>query len=169
MLKRRDALLGGLAGSGYLGLRALATGLPAWFLVNPRRANAQPLRCMIDAKDKMQFLVVSTSFNGDPVICNCPGTYENTDAIHPQQTEVEQTSVKLGSKSYGAALPWAEPGKTSKDDSTTGQLKAASLARRSVFLNMTLSSTQGDQPKVLMLQGATSGGEMMIAAYAKHL
>src|SRR3569623_2741863 len=122
MLKRRDALLGGLAGSGYLGLRALATGLPAWFLINPRRANAQPLQCMIDAKDKMQFLEVSTSFNGDPVNCNCPGTYENTDAIHPQQTAVEQPPVMLGSKSYGAALPWAAPAEPSKDGSASGQL-----------------------------------------------
>ena len=131
MLKRRDALLSGLAGSGYLGLRALATGLPAWFLANPRRANAQSLQCMIDAKDKMQFLVASTSFNGDPVNCNCPGTYESTDAIHPQQTEVEQTTVMLGSKSYGAALPWADPAVTSKDGSAKGQLKAATLARTS--------------------------------------
>jgi len=169
MMKRRDALLSGLFGSGYLGLRALATGLPAWFLVNPRRANAQTLQCMIDAKDKMQFLVVSTSFNGDPVNCNCPGTYENTDAIHPQQTEVEQTTVMLGSKSYGAALPWADPAVTSKDGSAKGQLKAATLARTSFFHHMTLSTTHGDQPKVMKLQGATTGGEMVISAYAKHL
>ena len=169
MMKRRDALLSGLFGSGYLGLRALATGLPAWFLVSPRRASAQTLQCMIDAKDKMQFLVVSTSFNGDPVNCNCPGTYENTDAIHPQQTEVEQTTVMLGSKSYGAALPWADPAVTSKDGSAKGQLKAATLARTSFFHHMTLSTTHGDQPKVMKLQGATTGGEMVISAYAKHL
>ena len=169
LMKRRDALLGGLFGSGYLGLRALATGLPAWFLMNPRRANAQTLQCMIDAKDKMQFLVVSTSFNGDPVNCNCPGTYEATDAIHPQQVEVEQTSVTLGSKSYGAALPWADPAVTSKDGTAKGQLKAATLARTSFFHHMTLSTTHGDQPKVMKLQGATAGGEMMISAFAKHL
>ena len=169
MLRRRDALLGGLFGSSYLGLRAMATGLPMWFLANPRRANAQALQCMIDAKDKMQFLVVSTSFNGDPVNCNCPGTYEAADAIHPQQEEVEQTKVTLGGKSYGAALPWADPAVTSAAGGAKGQLKAAVLARTSFFHHMTRSTTHGDQPKVMKLQGATSGGEMVISAYAKHL
>ena len=99
MLKRRDALVSSLFGTGYLGLRAMATGLPAWFLASPRRANAQALQCLIDAKDKAQFLIVSASFNGDPLNCNCPGTYEAADAIHPQQPEVEKTTVMLGGKS----------------------------------------------------------------------
>ncbi len=30
-------------GTGYIGLRAMATGLPAWFLLNPRQATAQTL------------------------------------------------------------------------------------------------------------------------------
>ena len=37
-LSRRDALLSTLFGAGYVGLRALATGLPASFLLNPRKA-----------------------------------------------------------------------------------------------------------------------------------
>ena len=35
MLKRRDGLLAALFGAGHIGLRALATGLPAWFLAEP--------------------------------------------------------------------------------------------------------------------------------------
>jgi hypothetical protein len=169
MLNRRDALLSGLYGAGYLGLRAMATGLPVWFLANPRRASAQALQCMIDAKDKMQFLIVSTSFNGDPLNCNCPGTYEMTDAIHPQQGEVEKTTLMLGSKSYGAALPWADPSVVGSDGTSKGQLKSAVLARTSFFHHMTRSTTHGDQPKVMKLQGAMTGGEMAISAYAKHL
>ena len=61
MLKRRDALLGALFGSGYIGLRALATGLPAWFLANPSKANAQELACAINAKENLQYLIVSSS------------------------------------------------------------------------------------------------------------
>ena len=38
---RRNGLLTALFGSGYVGLRALSTGLPAWYLLNPRRATAQ--------------------------------------------------------------------------------------------------------------------------------
>jgi hypothetical protein len=57
---RRDGLRAALCGASYLGLRALATGLPAWFLANPRGATAQDLQCAIDAKDKLQYLIVST-------------------------------------------------------------------------------------------------------------
>ena len=105
-MKRRDALLTTLFGTGYVGLRALATGLPAWYIANPRRANAQNLQCAITAQQNMQYLILSTNFNGDPINCNCPGTYEDTTIIHPTQEEVEKTTVTLGSQSYGAALPW---------------------------------------------------------------
>ena len=37
----RSAEILGLFGTGYIGLRALATGLPTWYLLNPRR---QPRR-----------------------------------------------------------------------------------------------------------------------------
>ena len=33
----------------------------------------------------MQYLIVSVSSNGDPINCNCPGTYENTGMIHPKR------------------------------------------------------------------------------------
>jgi len=74
-VSRRETLLTGLFGAGYVGLRALATGLPPWFLLNPRRATAQDLQCMLNAQNNNQYLILSTSSNGDPVNCNCPGTY----------------------------------------------------------------------------------------------
>ncbi len=156
MIQRRHALMSGLFGAGYIGLRALATGLPAWFLANPRVASADALTCAIDAADKLQSLIVSVSSNGDPINCNCPGTYEDATAIHPQQAEVASIPVTLGGKSYGAATPW----------STLG---ADVLARTSFFHHVTLSIVHGDQPKVMRLMGATSGGEMLVSAYAKHL
>ena len=39
-LKRRDALLSMLFGAGLVGLRSLATGVPAAILMNPRKALA---------------------------------------------------------------------------------------------------------------------------------
>ncbi len=155
MLKRRDALMTALFGAGYVGLRALATGLPAWFIANPRKASADALTCALDAT-KLQSLIVSVSSNGDPINCNCPGTYEDTTAIHPQQAEVAPTTLMLGGKSYGAATPW-------------GTLGDAVLARTAFFHHVTLSIVHGDQPKVMRLMGATSGGEMLVSAYAKHL
>ena len=105
-ITRRQGLLGLFGGS--LGLKAFVTGLPTWYLLNPRRATAQDLQCAINARDNLQYLILSVSSNGDPLNCNVPGTYEATSIIHPTQTEVEAVQVTLGGHSYGAALPWAD-------------------------------------------------------------
>ena len=168
-ISRREGLLAGLFGTGYIGLRALATGLPTWYLLNPRRATAQDLQCAINAKANLQYLVLAASSNGDPMNCNCPGTYEAADIIHPQQAEVEATQVTLGGKSYGAALPWADPSVIGSDAASTGQLGSAVLARTAFFHHRTGTTVHGDQPKVMKLLGDTSGGEMFVSAYAKHL
>ena len=162
MLNRRETLLAGLFGAEYIGLRALATGLPVWFLANPRRATAQDLQCAIDAKDKMQYLVVSTSSQGDPLNCNAPGTYEAPEIIHPQQPTVATTQVSLGGAMYGAALPWA-------GTDVGGALAPTTLARTQFFHYSTRSTVHGDQPKVMKLLGQTNRSEMIVSAYAKHL
>ena len=166
---RRDGLLAGLFGSGTLGLRALATGLPAWYLLNPRRATAQDLQCAITAKANLQYLIVSTSSNGDPLNCNCPGTYENTAVVHPPDPEVEKVTVQLGAQSYGAALPWADPSVKNASAANAGQLTSAVLARTTFFHYRTGTTVHGDQPKVMKLLGDTTGGEMIVSSYAKHL
>ena len=84
-ITRRQGLLGLFGGS--LGLQAFVTGLPTWYLLNPRRATAQDLQCAITAREKLQYLILSVSSNGDPLNCNVPGTYEATTIIHPTQTE----------------------------------------------------------------------------------
>jgi Protein of unknown function (DUF1501) len=162
MKTRREALLSGLWGAGAVGLRALATGLPTWYLLDPRRASAQTLQCAVQAKDKLQYLIVNVASNGDPINCNCPGTYVNTSAIHPQQAEMAATNVQLGSKTFQAAQPWAST-------ANGGQLDPSVLSRMCFFHHMTRSTVHGDQPKVMKLQGLTAGGEMMVSAYAKHL
>jgi hypothetical protein len=160
---RRQGLLTALFGTGYVGLRALATGLPAWYLLNPHKATAQDLKCLVASQANMQYLILSTSSNGDPINCNCPGTYEKTDIIHPQQAEVAATQVTLGSTAYGAALPWAPTSVTG------GQLDPTTLARISFFHHSTGTTVHGDQPKVMKLLGDLSGGEMFVSAVAKHL
>src|SRR3954468_11368814 len=173
---RREGLLAGLLGTGAIGLRALATGLPAWYLLNPSRATAQDLQCAITARANLQYLIVSTSSNGDPLNCNCPGTYEAPTIIHPTQTEVEQVPLTIGGQAVGAALPWADPSVMSPTDMAmgvatpaTGQLKSSVLARTAFFHHRTGTTVHGDQPKVMKLLGDMSGGEMAISAYAKHL
>jgi hypothetical protein len=168
-ITRRDGLLTALFGTGYIGLRALATGLPTWYLLNPRRATAQDLQCAINAKQNLQYLILSASSMGDPLNCNCPGTYEATDIIHPTQTEVEATQLTIGGKTYGAALPWADPSVTGSDGTSKGQLASTTLARTAFIHHRTGTTVHGDQPKVMKLLGDTSGGEMLVSAYAKHL
>jgi len=162
LLERRDALLTALFGAGNVGLRALATGLPAWFIANPRLATAQTLDCAIMAKEKLQYLILSTSSQGDPMNCNTPGTYEAAPIIHPAQPTMVATPVTLGGKAYGAALPWA-------DTAVGGAMAAATLARTAFFHHTTRSTVHGDQPKVMKLLGALNGGEMAVSAFAKHL
>lgn len=161
-ITRRDALLGTLLSGSYLGLRALATGLPSWYLANPRRASAQDLECAIQAKDKLQYLIVSASSMGDPINCNCPGTYEAPEIIHPMQPELAATPLMLGERMVQVAKPWAavEAG---------GALQSTVHARLSFFHHSTRTTVHGDQPKVMKLLGATNRGEMLVSAYAKHL
>jgi hypothetical protein len=158
LFTRRNALLTGLFGSGYVGLKAMATGLPAWFISNPGKATAQDLECAIEARENLQYLIVSASSAGDPMSCNCPGTYDGAAAaaIHPEDPTMAPAPVTLGGVAYNAALPWST-------------LDPAALGRTSFFHHVTLANNHGDQPKVMRLMGALRSGEMLVSAYAKHL
>jgi hypothetical protein len=155
---RRNALLSGIFGSGYVGLKAIATGLPAWFIANPRKATAADLACAIDARENLQYLIMNVSSMGDPISCNCPGTYEGdaAAAIHPMDQSMAPVAVMLGDKTYQAATPWSTLAETAK-------------TRVNFFHHVTMANNHGDQPKVSRLMGATTGGEMLVSAYAKHL
>src|SRR6202041_1356750 len=76
-VSRRQALLTTLFGAGWVGLRSVATGLPIGFLLNPRKAPAD-MTCT-DAGAPLptsaQYVIFSTSGNGDPINANCPGSY----------------------------------------------------------------------------------------------
>jgi hypothetical protein len=175
-MTRRESLLAGLFGTGYIGLRAMATGLPTWYLLNPRRATAQDLQCAVSAKENLQYLILSASSNGDPLNCNAPGTYEIADVIHPQQTEMEPVSLQLGAQTVNAALPWADPSVLSPTDvamgvatPAKGQLSSAVLARTAFIHHRTGTTVHGDQPKVMKVLGDMTGGEMLVSSYAKHL
>jgi hypothetical protein len=157
VLTRRNALLSGIFGSGYVGLKAIATGLPAWFIANPRSATAADAACA-EGGDAAQFLIMNVSSMGDPISCNCPGTYDGdaAAAIHPDDAKMAPVAITLGSKQYTAATPW-------------NTLLDAAKARVNFFHHVTLANNHGDQAKVSRLMGATQNGEMLVSAYAKHL
>ena len=72
-LSRRRLLYDALFGAGLLGLRSLATGIPLAVLADPRKASAQSVACA--SNPQAQYILVSSSVNGDPLNANVPGMY----------------------------------------------------------------------------------------------
>src|SRR5512141_1373731 len=109
MMSRRQNLLSLLLGSGAVGLRALATGLPAKLLLAPRRVLAQ-----VDAgqpgcpgADRAQYIIFNTSGAGDPINASVPGTYEDAKIVHSADAALAPTPLVLAGRSTTAAAPWA--------------------------------------------------------------
>jgi len=153
---RRRTILGGLFGAGMLGLRALATGVPAAILANPRRALADtdPTTCASPAK--AQYLILSTSGSGDPLNANVPGTYDFPAIAHSLDPLMAKTPFKLGGTSVEAAAPWAT-------------LPQPLLDRTTFFHHTTLTNNHANQNKVMRLMGATRRQEMLVSFFASQL
>jgi hypothetical protein len=76
VMTRRQAVMSLLFGAGGVGLRALATGIPASILLNPRLSQAASSGAAACADlGKAQYLILSTSYLGDPHGQNVPGMY----------------------------------------------------------------------------------------------
>jgi len=108
MINRRQALLSTLFGTGYVGLRALATGLPVSFLLDPRRALAAvPANPACPSSAGAQFVLFNTSGNGDPLNASVPGTYEDPNIVHSSDPTMAPTSLTIQGQKFTAAAPWA--------------------------------------------------------------
>ncbi len=156
MISRRDALMSTLFGAGYVGLRALATGLPAAFLLDPRRAFAgnPPPACASSAK--AQFVIFNTSGNGDPINASVPGTYEDANVVHSLDPTMAPTNLTIAGQSYKAAAPWAT-------------LPQSVLDRTCFWHMMTNTPVHPKEPDVLKLMDATLAGEMLPSILAREL
>jgi Protein of unknown function (DUF1501) len=155
-ITRREALMSALFGAGYVGLRALATGLPASFLLQPRRALAAVGTSACAAPSKAQFIILATSGNGDPINANVPGTYDDPNITHSLDPQMAATKLTLGGQQYTAAAPWAT-------------LPASVLSRTTFFHLMTNTPVHPKEPDVLKLMGATYQSEMLPSLLAKQL
>jgi hypothetical protein len=156
-LKRRDALLSMLFGAGLVGLRSLATGVPAAILLNPRKALADTDAGAAPSNiTSPQFLIFSTSGAGDPVNCNVPGTYDDPNIGHPSDPSMAATPMAFGSDMINAGKVW-----------TT--LQASTLARTCFFHHGTYTVIHPDEGKVLRMMGATAGGEMLPSLLSREL
>jgi hypothetical protein len=153
-MTRRQALLSTLFGAGYVGLRALATGLPPALLMNPRRALADGTACA--ARDKAQFIILSTSGQGDPINANVPGTYADAKIVHPADPALAPTSLSIGGQSYTAAQPWST-------------LPQSVLDRTCFWHLMTNTPVHPREPDVLKLMGAIAPAEMFPSLLAAQL
>jgi hypothetical protein len=154
MITRRDALLHALFGAGLVGLRSFASGIPAAILLNPRRALAAGDAGAGSAKP--QFVIFSTSFKGDPVNCNAPGTYDDPNIEHPNHPTMIATPMTVGGRSVKAAQTWST-------------LPASLLARTCFFHHATYTIIHPDEGKVLRMMGATAGGEMLPSILSREL
>ena len=153
-ITRRKALMSALFGAGYVGLRALATGIPASVLLKGHRAFADGAPACPD-KSKAQFVILATSGSGDPINANVPGTYI-TGVTHSADPTMAATAMKLGGKSTTAALPWTQLPQTVLD--------------RTVFWHiMTNTPVHPKEPDVLKLMGMTASDEMLPSLLAKQL
>ena len=148
---RRKLLLDTLFGGGLVGLRALATGVPAAVLLDPRRASAQAC-----PPGNAQFILFSSSANGDPVNANVPGMYQIPDIAHPADPSMAATPLSLGGQSTVAAAPWAA-------------LPQAMLDRACFFHHGTYTVVHPDLAKVMTLQGFISHHEMMVSLISQQL
>ncbi|HZU83333.1 MAG TPA: hypothetical protein VE987_10470 [Polyangiaceae bacterium] len=153
MISRRDVILSTLFGTGYVGLRALATGLPASLLLRPREALADPA-CA--APDKAQYVIFNTSGAGDPINANVPGTYEDPNITHSADATMAPTPLTMRGRTFTAAAPWAT-------------LPQAALDRTVFWHLMTNTPVHPKEPQVLELMGATPAGEMLPSLLAKQL
>lgn len=156
MITRRQALLSTLFGTGMIGLRALATGLPASLLLNPRRALAAipPSGCA-DAS-KAQFIIFNTSGQGDPINANVPGAYDDPNITHSLDPSMAATQLTINGQQLTAAAPWAT-------------LPQAVLDRTCFWHTMTNTPVHPKEPDVLKLMGTTAAGEMLPSVLAKQL
>lgn len=156
-ISRRDALLSSLFGAGFVGLRALATGLPVSLLTNPRKALADVGSdggCAAAAK--AQYVILSTSGAGDPINANAPGTYEDPNIVHSSDPTMAPTKLTVGGQQVTAAAPWAT-------------LPQAVLDRTVFWHLMTDTPVHPKEPDVLQLMGASPQGEMLPSLLAKAL
>lgn len=158
---RRQLLQSALAGAGLIGLRAMATGLPISFLLDPKSVRAEGT-CA--ASSSPQFLVLSMSANGDALNCNVPGTYDlpatfaagTINHSDPADLSMAPTSLSLGGKKWTAAKPWSG-------------LPQAVLDRTVFFHHATGTANHGELGRVLQLFGALRRGQWLPSYFAKTL
>jgi hypothetical protein len=160
LLNRRKLLLSSLAGAGLVGLRAMATGLPLSFLLNPKSARADGA-C---SGTTPQYLILSMSSNGDALNINVPGTYDLPSTFasgtvnHSDVADMSMsaTPLTISGQKYTAARPWST-------------LPQSILDQTVFFHHLTGTANHGELGRVLELFGSLRRGQWLPSYFAQNL
>lgn len=151
-MERRSLLKSFLFGAGAIGLRSMATGLPAAMFTKSTTARADDA---VTCGASPQYLILVTSGSGDPLNANVPGCYDDAGIYHTADATMAPTNMTFGGRTTKAALPWT-------------QIDPAILARTTFFHHGTYTNAHGDAPKVNRLMGAVKRQEMLVSFIAKQ-
>lgn len=143
---RREVLRHGLLGAGWVGLRAVATGLPIGLLLDPQRAEA----LATSGSPKARFLVLSLSTCGDPLNANVPGSYSAADIVHPSDPRLAATTLSIAGRKHQGARAWQ-------------QLGQKLLDRTVFFHHATLKTSHPSLPELLRVSGELESAPMLFA------
>ena len=152
-ISRRQAILAGLFGSSGIGLRALASGLPAGFLRDPLNPAASRAAA---AASTAQALVLASSGAGDPLGNNAPGTYSDPAIVHPGAAATQGMSYTLGGNTVTGAAAWSA-------------LPQAVLDRLAFVHHSTYTSVHTDYGQVLTLMGQVANRDTLLSQCALAL
>lgn len=103
-----------------------------------------------------QFIIYSTSFAGDPVNCNAPGTYDDSGIEHPNDPSMVATPMTFGARTVKGAQIWST-------------LPSSVLSRTCFFHHGTYTIIHPDEVKVLGLLGAVANGDMLPSFLSREL
>jgi len=155
---RRNMLKTALFGSGMLGLRSVATGIPMAALLSGRIPEAMAEG---DPTEEPQTLVMFSSQAGDPFNANAPGSYGVNGVFNNPHAAMAPTNLMLGETATRAAKPWAEAPQWILDRTT--------FIHHRTYLN-----THPAYSKVLGLVGSAkapggNGSDMMASVFSSEL
>jgi hypothetical protein len=137
-----------LLGTGGLGLRSLATGLPMSLL------RTSPSAWAMEPRPTRRLILVASSA-GDPINANCPGSYVE-GLVHPTGDDFLPTEIQLGGRTVTAARAWT-------------RFRQSDLDRTCFIHHGTYTNAHGNHSKVMRLMGAVRRDEMMVSMFAKQL
>src|SRR5207245_11297776 len=121
---------------------------------HPRSAAAQTTGCA--TTPAAQYVLLSSSADGDPLHANVPGMYLIPDIAHPPDVTMAPAQLTLSGQAWSAATPWA-------------QLPQAMLDRTCFFHHGTYTVVHPDMANVMTSHGFISHHAMLVALPSTQL